>query len=72
MRITAELGVQRLYICSDSELIFNQVMGESNCHNSHIAAYRQEVRRLKEKFDGFELHHILRRDSEAAGAITRL
>jgi hypothetical protein len=32
LRITAERGVQRLYIHGDSELIVNQVMGESNCY----------------------------------------
>jgi ribonuclease HI len=31
LRIIVELGVQRLYIYGDSELIVNQVMGESNC-----------------------------------------
>jgi ribonuclease HI len=43
MCITVEHGVQRLYICGDSELIINQVMGESNCHDSRMMAYRQEV-----------------------------
>jgi hypothetical protein len=41
-----------------SKLIINQDMGESNYHDSYMAAYRQEVRKLEEKFDGFELHHI--------------
>jgi hypothetical protein len=57
--ITAEHGVQPLYIRGYSELIVNQVMGESNCHDSRMDAYRQEIRKLEEKFDGFELHHIL-------------
>jgi ribonuclease HI len=52
LRITAEHGVQRLYIHGDSELIINQAMGEWNCRDSCMAAYRQEVRNLKEKFDG--------------------
>jgi hypothetical protein len=43
-----------------SKLIINQDMGESNYHDSCMAAYRQEVRKLEEKFDGFELHHIPR------------
>jgi hypothetical protein len=34
-------------------------MGASNCHESNIVAYQQEVRKLEEKFDGFKLHHIL-------------
>jgi ribonuclease HI len=37
--ITVELGVQPLYIYSDSELIVNKVMGESNCRDSCMAAY---------------------------------
>jgi ribonuclease HI len=59
LSITTELGVQRLYIHDDSELIVKQVMGESNCRDSCMVAYRQEVRKLEEKFDGFKLHHIL-------------
>jgi ribonuclease HI len=59
LRIAVEPQVQWLYIRRDSELIVNQVMGESNYRNSHVAAYRQEVRKLEEKFDSFELHHIL-------------
>jgi ribonuclease H / adenosylcobalamin/alpha-ribazole phosphatase len=70
LRIAAELGVQRRYIRGDSKLILNQDMGESNYHDSRMAAYTQEVRKLEEKFDGFKLHHILRRDNEAADALT--
>jgi hypothetical protein len=51
--------VQRLYIYGDSELIFNQVMRESNYRDSRMATYRQEDGKLEDKFDGFELHHIL-------------
>jgi ribonuclease HI len=60
LHITAELGVQWLYIHRDSELVINQVMGESNCHDFHMAAYQQEFRKLEEIFNGIELHHILR------------
>jgi hypothetical protein len=30
--IAVELGVQRLYICGDSERTINQVMGQLKCH----------------------------------------
>jgi ribonuclease HI len=59
LRVADELGVQRLYISGDFELIINKIMGESNCHDPLMVAYRQEVRKLKEKFNDFELHHIL-------------
>jgi ribonuclease HI len=39
MCITAELRVQRLYIYRDSELIVNQVIGESKCRDSRMMAY---------------------------------
>jgi hypothetical protein len=37
----------------------NQAMGELNYCDYRMAAYRQEVKRIEEKFDGFELHHVL-------------
>jgi ribonuclease HI len=37
LRITTELRIQQLYIWGDYELIINQVMGESSCHDSVIA-----------------------------------
>jgi hypothetical protein len=46
-------------------------MGESNYHDSCTAAYQQEVRNL-EKFNGFELHHILWQDNEATDTLTQL
>jgi ribonuclease HI len=72
LRITAELGVLWLYIRGDSKLIVNQIMGESNYHDSCMAAYRKEIRKLKEKFNGFDLHHVLQRDNEVADALARL
>jgi ribonuclease HI len=40
LHITTELGVQWLYIRGDSEFIVNQLMGELNCHDSRMVAYR--------------------------------
>jgi ribonuclease HI len=72
LHITIELRILRLYIRGDFELIVNQVMGESSYCISLMLAYRQEIRRLEEKLDGFELHHILQRDNEAADALAQL
>jgi ribonuclease HI len=47
LHITAELRVQRFYIHDDSKLVINQVMGESNCSDSRMVAYRQEVGKLE-------------------------
>jgi hypothetical protein len=37
----------------------NQAMGELNYCDYRMAAYQQEVKRIDEKFGGFELHHVL-------------
>jgi ribonuclease HI len=56
--IAIELGIRRLDIRGDSQLIIDQVMKESSCHNPKTVAYYQEVRKLEDKFDGLELNHI--------------
>ena len=42
----------------DLQLVVDQVMKESNCHDPKMEAYYKLVRRLEDKFDGLELNHI--------------
>jgi len=46
-------------------------MKESSCHDTKMAAYYQEVRRLEDRFDGLELNHVPRRLNEAADALAK-
>nr|CAB3471350.1 unnamed protein product [Digitaria exilis] len=66
LKIALELGIKRLDIRGDSQLVVDQVMKESSCHDEKMAAYCQAVRKLEDKFDGLELHHIARRYNEEA------
>ena len=50
LRITIELGATWLYVRGDSELVVDQVMKESSCKSPLMAAYCQEVCKLKDKF----------------------
>ena len=43
LRIAIELGIRRLDIRGDSQLVVNQVMKDSSCHNAKMAAYCQKV-----------------------------
>ena len=43
LRIAIELGIRRLNIQGDSQLVVNQVMKESSYHDAKMAAYCQEV-----------------------------
>ena len=58
LRIAIELGATRLYIRDDSKLVVDQVMKESSCKSPLMTAYCQEVRKLEDKFQGIELHHV--------------
>ena len=46
-------------------------MNESTCHNMRMEAFCAEVQKLEDKFDGIELHHVLRWDNEEADALAR-
>ena len=50
LRIAIELEAARLYVHGNSELVVDQVMKESSCKSPLIIAYRQEVRKLEDKF----------------------
>jgi len=58
LKIAIELGVRRLDVRGDSQLVIDQVMKASSCHDSKMEAYCKEVRRLEDKFHGLELVHI--------------
>nr|ABA98419.2 retrotransposon protein, putative, Ty3-gypsy subclass [Oryza sativa Japonica Group] len=66
LRIAICLGIRRLIVRGDSQLVVNQVMKEWSCLDDNMTAYRQEVCKLEDKFDGLELTHVLRHNNEAA------
>ena len=44
LRITIELGIRRLDVWGNSQLVIDQVMKESSYHNTKMATYCREVR----------------------------
>ena len=50
LRIAIELGATWLYVRGDSEQVVDQVMKESSYKSPLMAAYCQEVHKLKGKF----------------------
>jgi len=72
LRIAIELGIKRLDVRGDSQLIINQVMKESSCHDLKMEAYCKVVRRLEDKFDGLELNHVPRKYSEDADELAKI
>jgi ribonuclease HI len=72
LRIAIELGVRRLDVRGDSQLVIDQVMKNSHCHDPKMEAYCDEVRRLEDKFYGLELNHIARRYNETADELAKI
>jgi ribonuclease HI len=72
LRIAIELGVRRLDARGDSQLVIDQVMKNSHCHDRKMEAYCDEVRRLEDKFYGLELNHIARRYNETADELAKI
>ena len=72
LRITIELGVKRLDVRGDSQLIIDQVMKGSSCHDPKMEAYCNAVRRLEDKFNGLELNHVPRKYNEDADELAKI
>jgi ribonuclease HI len=70
--IAIKLGVRRLDARGDSQLVIDQVMKNSHCHDRRMEAYCNEVRRLENKFHGLELNHIARQHNETADELTKI
>ena len=58
LQVAIELGVRRLDVRGDSQLVVDQVMKESNCLDPKMEAYCKLVHRLEDMFNGLELNRI--------------
>src|SRR5207253_1605523 len=72
LRIAISLGIRRLAVRGDSELVVNQVQKEYSCTSTKMSAYYQEVRKLEGTFDGLELTHVLRNDNNEADKLAKM
>nr|ABF98607.1 retrotransposon protein, putative, unclassified [Oryza sativa Japonica Group] len=72
LRVAAGLGIRRLLVLGDSQLVVNQVCKEYRCSDPQMDAYVRQVRRMERHFDGIELRHVPRRDNTVGDELSRL
>jgi ribonuclease HI len=72
LRLAISLGIKRLLVYGDSLLVVQQVNKEWDCNKETMDAYVQEVRKLKNKFSGLEVHHMLREHNVGVDTLTKL
>jgi ribonuclease HI len=71
LKISIEIGVKRLDVRGDSQLVIDQVMKNASCHDDKMEAYCKAVRALEDKFYGLELNHVPRRYNEEADELAK-
>jgi ribonuclease HI len=70
--LAISLGIKRLLVYGDSLLVVQQVNKEWGCNKATMDAYVQEVRKLKNKFSGLEVHHVIREHNVSADILSKL
>jgi ribonuclease HI len=72
LKIAIEIGIKRLDMRGDSQLVIDQVMKNASCHDDKMEAYCKAVRALEDKFYGIELNHVPRRYNEEADQLSKI
>jgi ribonuclease HI len=69
--LAASLGIKRLLVYSDSEVVINQVKSWDR-NKENMDAYCLEVRKLENKLYGLEFHHVIRDNNVATDVLSKL
>jgi ribonuclease HI len=72
LKIAIEIGVKRLDVRGDLQLVIDQVMKNASCHDDKMEAYCKAVRALEDNFYGIELNHVPRRYNEEADELAKI
>ena len=64
LRIAADLGVKKLIVRDDSQLVVRQI--NKDYQSTLTEAYVDEVRKLEERFDGIQAEHVPRTENGIA------
>src|SRR3954462_11523237 len=69
LRIAAYLGIKKLIVRGDSQLVVRQV--NKNYQSPLMEAYVDEVRKLEERFDGLQMEHVPRAENDIADGLSQ-
>jgi transposase InsO family protein len=72
LNIAMSLGIKRLMVYGDSLVVISQINKEWDCSNDSMKKYCSAVRKLEDKFEGLEFHHVERDCNTAANALSKL
>ncbi|XP_010462569.1 PREDICTED: uncharacterized protein LOC104743154 [Camelina sativa] len=72
MRLAGGIGVKKLQVFCDSQLVTHQFSGDYECRNDRMDVYLKVVQELSGSFESFELTKISRSDNAPADALAVL
>jgi ribonuclease HI len=72
LNIAISLGVKRLMVYGDSLVVISQINKEWDCSNDSMGKYCTTVRKLEDKFERLEFHHVERDRNVAADVLSKL
>jgi ribonuclease HI/transposase InsO family protein len=72
LNIAISLGIKRLMVYGDSLVVISQINKECDCSNESMGKYCTAVRKLEDKFEWLEFHHVERDCNAAADALSKL
>jgi hypothetical protein len=70
--IAVSLGIKRLFTCSDSKDVIDQINNVCDIRKDSMNAYCAEVRKLEAHFEGLEFHHVCRENNVATDVLSKL
>jgi ribonuclease HI len=72
LHLTVSQDIKRLLVYGDSLLVVQQVNKESDINKDTMDAYVMEIHKLKNKFSGLEIHHVIRDNNVGADVVSKL
>jgi ribonuclease HI len=72
LRIAIETGIKRLDVRGDSQVVIDQVMKNTSCHDDKMEVYYNALRTLEDKFYDIELNHVPRKYNEEADELVKI
>jgi ribonuclease HI len=72
LNIAVSLGVKRLMVYEDSLVVISQINKDWDYSTDSMGKYCAAIRKLEDKFEGLEFHHVERDRNAAVDALSKL
>jgi ribonuclease HI len=72
LNIAISLGIERMMVYGDSLVVISQINKDCDCSTDSMGKYCTAVRKLEDKFEGLEFHHVERDRNAAADVLSKL